>query len=99
MQQRIDTAPRLGGRILTVTTDAHNEIGEDWTQFRDGAAILALFSLLVLGLLHLAMARVSASLAQADRRVSRRWAAATMPPMSRCGDPAKSRPWRKPSTA
>jgi two-component system sensor histidine kinase UhpB len=42
-----------------VTTDAHNEIGEDWSQFRDGAAILALFSLLVLGLLHLAMARVS----------------------------------------
>src|ERR1700761_843378 len=59
VQQRIDTAPRLGGRILKVTTDAHNEIGEDWSQFRDGAAILALFSLLVLGLLHLAMARVS----------------------------------------
>jgi len=59
VQQRIDTAPRLGGRILKVTTDAHNEIGEDWTQFRDGATILALFSLLTLGLLHLAMARVS----------------------------------------
>src|SRR5271154_2148546 len=50
VQQRIDTAPRLGGRVLKLTTDAHNEIGEDWTQFRDGAAILALFSLLVLGL-------------------------------------------------
>jgi two-component system sensor histidine kinase UhpB len=62
VQQRIDTAPRLGGRILKVTTDAHNEIGEDWTQFRDGAAILALFSLLVLGLLHLAMARVAGPL-------------------------------------
>jgi two-component system, NarL family, sensor histidine kinase UhpB len=62
VQQRIDTAPRLGGRILKVTTDAHNEIGEDWTQFRDGATILALFSLLMLGLLHLAMARVSALL-------------------------------------
>jgi two-component system sensor histidine kinase UhpB len=62
VQQRIDTAPRLGGRILKVTTDAHNEIGEDWTQFRDGAAILALFSLLVLGLLHLAMARFSGPL-------------------------------------
>jgi two-component system sensor histidine kinase UhpB len=59
VQQRIDTAPRLAGRILKVTTDAHNEIGEDWSQFRDGAAILALFSLLVLGLLHLAMARVA----------------------------------------
>jgi len=59
VQQRTDTAPRLNGRILKVTTDAHNEIGEDWTQFRDGAAILALFSLLVLGLLHLAMARIS----------------------------------------
>jgi len=62
VQQRIDTAPRLGGRVLRVTTDASNEIGEAWTQFRDGAAILALFSLLVLGLLHLAMARVAAPL-------------------------------------
>jgi two-component system, NarL family, sensor histidine kinase UhpB len=62
VQQRIDTAPALGGRILKVNTDAHNEIGEDWTQSRDGAAILALFSLLVLGLLHLAMARVSGPL-------------------------------------
>jgi two-component system sensor histidine kinase UhpB len=62
VQQRIDTAPQLGGRILKVTTDAHNEIGEDWTQFRDGAAILALFSLLVLALLHLAMTRVSGPL-------------------------------------
>lgn len=62
VQQRIDTAPRLNGRILKVTTDAHNEIGEDWTQFRDGAAILALFSLLVLALLHLAMARISGPL-------------------------------------
>ncbi len=61
-QQRIDTAPRLQGRMLRVTTDAHNEIGEAWTQFRDGAAILALFSLLVLGLLHLAMTRIAAPL-------------------------------------
>jgi two-component system sensor histidine kinase UhpB len=61
-QQRIDSAPRLMGRSLRVTTDAHNEIGEAWTQFRDGAAILALFSLLVLGLLHLAMARIAAPL-------------------------------------
>ena len=29
-------------RCLRVTTDARNEIGEAWTQFRDGAAILAL---------------------------------------------------------
>ncbi|HMH65801.1 MAG TPA: ATP-binding protein [Rhizomicrobium sp.] len=62
VQQRIDTAPRLGGRTLRVTTDASNEIGESWTQFRDGAAILALFSLLVLGLLHLAMARIASPL-------------------------------------
>src|ERR1700744_3629351 len=62
VQERIDTAPRLNGRILKVATDAHNEIGEDWTQFRDGAAMLGLFSLLVLGLLHLAMARVSGPL-------------------------------------
>jgi two-component system sensor histidine kinase UhpB len=59
VQQRIDTAARLNGRILRVTTDAHNEIAEAWTQFRDGAAILGLFSLLVLGLLHLAMTRIA----------------------------------------
>jgi two-component system sensor histidine kinase UhpB len=59
VQQRIDTAPRLNGRTLRVSTDAQNEIGESWTQFRDGAAILAVFSLLVLGLLHLAMNRVA----------------------------------------
>jgi two-component system, NarL family, sensor histidine kinase UhpB len=62
IQQRIDTAPRLGARRLRVTTDAGNEIGEAWTQFRDGAAILALFSLLILGLLHLAMARIASPL-------------------------------------
>lgn len=45
-------------RTLRLSTDARNEIGEAWTQFRDGAAILGLFSLLVLGLLHLAMARI-----------------------------------------
>ena len=61
-QQRIHTAERLGRRSLHVTTDAGNEIGEAWTQFRDGAAILALFSLLVLGLLHLAMARIASPL-------------------------------------
>ena len=61
-QQRIDTAPRLGGRTLRVTTDASNEIGEAWMQFRDGTTILALFSLLVLGLLHLAMARIASPL-------------------------------------
>ena len=57
VRERIDTAARLNGRILRVSTDAHNEIGEAWVQFRDGAAILGLFSLLVLGLLHLAVAR------------------------------------------
>ncbi|MFO1249427.1 MAG: histidine kinase [Alphaproteobacteria bacterium] len=64
VQQRIDAAPRLKGRVLRVTTDARNEIGEAWTQFRDGAAILGLFSLLVLGLLHLAMARIAVLLAR-----------------------------------
>ncbi|MEO8302182.1 MAG: HAMP domain-containing protein [Rhizomicrobium sp.] len=59
VQARVDTAARLKGRTLHVTTDAHNEIGEAWTQFRDGAAILGLFSLLVLGLLHFAMTRVA----------------------------------------
>lgn len=61
-QQRIDSAARLNGRILRVATDAHNEIGEAWIQFRDGAAILGFFSLLVLGLLHFAMTRIAAPL-------------------------------------
>jgi two-component system sensor histidine kinase UhpB len=64
VQERIDTAARLNGRVLRVSTDAHNEIGEAWTQFRDGAAILGLFSLLVLGLLHLAVARISRPIAR-----------------------------------
>jgi two-component system sensor histidine kinase UhpB len=59
VQERIDTAQPLHGRILRVTTDAHNEIGESWTQFGDGAAILGIFSLLVLGLLHFAMTRIA----------------------------------------
>src|SRR6185312_5524558 len=63
-QERIDSAAGLHGRILRVTTDAHNEIGESWTQFRDGAAILGLFSLLVLGLLHLAMTRIARPIAR-----------------------------------
>lgn len=62
VQERIDTAARLRGRILRVSTDAHNEIAEAWIQFRDGAAILGLFSLLVLGLLHLAMTRIATPL-------------------------------------
>ena len=62
VQERIDTAARLNGRILRVATDARNEIAESWTQFRDGAAILGFFSLLVLGLMHLAMARIATPL-------------------------------------
>jgi two-component system sensor histidine kinase UhpB len=62
VEQRIDTAPSLSGRSLHVATDAHNEIGEAWVQFRDGATILGLFSLLVLGVLHLVMARLAAPL-------------------------------------
>jgi len=62
VQERIDTAPRLNGRILRVATDPRNEIAEAWTQFRDGAAILGFFSLLVLGLLHLAMTRIASRL-------------------------------------
>lgn len=61
-QQRLDHAPRLGQRMLVVTTDPHNEIHEAWVQFRDGALILSAFSLLMLGLLHLAMARTEAPL-------------------------------------
>ena len=61
-EQRLDYAPRLGSRMLVVTTDPRNEISEAWVQFRDGALILAAFSLLVLGLLHLAMARAEAPL-------------------------------------
>jgi len=59
VQERIDAAAGLKGRTLRVLTDARNEIGESWTQFRDGAAILGFFSLLVLGLLHFAMTRVA----------------------------------------
>jgi two-component system sensor histidine kinase UhpB len=62
VDQRIDTAPALGARSLRVATDAHNEIGEAWVQFRDGATILGLFSLLVLGVLHLVMARLAVPL-------------------------------------
>jgi two-component system, NarL family, sensor histidine kinase UhpB len=61
-EQRLDYAPRLGGRMLVVATDPHNEISEAWVQARDGALILSGFSLLVLGLLHLAMARTGAPL-------------------------------------
>ncbi len=56
---RTDIVPDGRARALLVATDPSNEIGEAWVQFRDGAAILALFSLLVLGLLHLAMARIA----------------------------------------
>lgn len=62
VQARFDSAAGWNGRVLRVSTDARNEIGEAWTQFRDGAAILALFSLLVLGLLHLAMNRIAGPL-------------------------------------
>jgi two-component system sensor histidine kinase UhpB len=48
--------------MLIVTTDPRNEISEAWVQFRDGALILSGFSLLVLGLLHLALARAEAPL-------------------------------------
>ena len=41
-QSRIDIVPRPGGGELLVTTDARNEIGEVWGQFRDGAAVLSL---------------------------------------------------------
>ena len=62
VQQRVDIVPRIAGRILLVTTDPHNEIGEVWGQFRDGAFILALFSLLVLGSLSVVMTRMALSL-------------------------------------
>lgn len=61
-EQRLDFSPRLAGRVLVVATDPHNEISEAWVQFRDGALILSGFSLLVLGLLHLAMARAETPL-------------------------------------
>ncbi len=50
-----------GGEII-LQTDPANEIGEAWNQFRDGAIILALFGLLVVGLLQLLMARTTAPL-------------------------------------
>ena len=60
--RRIDSAPLLHGRELIVSSDPRNEISEAWDQFRDGSISIALFSLLVLGLLHLAMARIQAPL-------------------------------------
>jgi two-component system sensor histidine kinase UhpB len=60
--RRIDSAPLLQGRELVVSSDPHNEISESWDQFRDGTISLALFSLLALGLLLLAMARIQAPL-------------------------------------
>ncbi len=61
-QQRIRTAPGLDSVVLSVSTDPRNEIAETWVQFRDGAAMISLFSLLIAGLLHLAMARTSVPL-------------------------------------
>lgn len=58
------SSARLKGPVLSLTSDDHNEIAESWVQFRDGAAILALFSLVVLGLLHLVIARISLPLAK-----------------------------------
>jgi two-component system sensor histidine kinase UhpB len=68
---RLDDAPQLGGYTLAVSTDAHNEIGESWVQFRDGAALLALFALLMLGLVHLAMNRIAGPLARLGRGFDR----------------------------
>ena len=51
VQQRIDTAAAAERADPCASPPTpRNEIGEAWTQFRDGAAILGLFSLLVLGL-------------------------------------------------
>ncbi len=61
-ESRLDRAPRLDGRIIVVATDPRNEISESWAQFRDGALILSLFSLLILALLHLAMTRTASPL-------------------------------------
>lgn len=63
VQQRVDVAPRLGSqRMILVATDPHNEISEVWGQFRDEEVILSLFSLFMLGLLSVVMARMAASL-------------------------------------
>lgn len=59
---RQDGSPRLAGRLLLVQTDPHNEISETWQQLRDSESILLLFSLLVLGLLHLVIARLASPL-------------------------------------
>ena len=64
LDRRIDVSPLLPGRYLIVSSDPHNEISESWDQLRDGTISLALFSLLALGLLFLAMARIQAPLAR-----------------------------------
>jgi len=60
--RRVDSSPLLPGFYLVVSSDPHNEISESWDQLRDGTISLALFSLLALGLLLLAMARIQAPL-------------------------------------
>ncbi len=62
LQRRVDVAPRMDGRTLLLTTDAHNEISEVWAQFRNEEAVLLLFSAVTLGLLFLVMARTESSL-------------------------------------
>jgi two-component system sensor histidine kinase UhpB len=56
---RRDVSPRLPERAFVVASDPHNEISESWLQFRDGALILGLFSLVILCLLYRVMARVN----------------------------------------
>ncbi len=52
---------RDGDRIL-LHTDPGSEIAEAWGQFQDGAIILALFAISVVGFLHVLMARTTAPL-------------------------------------
>lgn len=59
VERREDVSPHLMGRKLEVASDPHNEISESWLQFRDGALALGFFSLSVLLLLYLVMARVT----------------------------------------
>jgi two-component system sensor histidine kinase UhpB len=63
-ETRRDAPPVLGPRAILVQSDPHNEISEAWSQLSDSALILALFSLLLLGLLHLVMRRMATLLAR-----------------------------------
>jgi two-component system sensor histidine kinase UhpB len=64
MEERRDASPGMPEFVLLVSSSPHNEISESWLQFRDGALILGLFSLILLAFLHMVMAHASVQLSR-----------------------------------